>query len=158
MVQAGNVNSGSFDPFPEICRRAREAGAWVHVDGAFGLWARASRELRHLTESDLADSWAVDAHKWLNVPYDSAFYACRDLQAAIDIFALNAPYLVSGERLAPSYFTPELSRRARGIEVWAALKHIGRDGLESLINDCCRHARRFAQALANAAMRSSMRW
>lgn len=151
MVQAGNVNSGSFDLFAEICAQAREAGAWVHVDGAFGLWARASRSLRHLAEgADLADSWAVDAHKWLNVPYDSAFYVCRDRCAPVDMFTLNAPYLMRSERHEPSYFTPELSRRARGIEVWAALRHLGRGGLENMIDRCCRYARRFATELAAA--------
>lgn len=151
LLQAGNVNSGSFDPFVEVCRRAREAGAWVHVDGAFGLWIRASRSRRHLADGvELADSWAVDAHKWLNVPYDSAFYICRDRRAAQRTFGLDAPYLVRGGDHEPNDYTPELSRRARGVEIWAALKHLGREGLEALIDRCCGHAQRFAEGLADA--------
>ena len=148
LTQAGNVNSGSFDPFREICRRARDAGAWVHVDGAFGLWARASSSKRHLAEDvELADSWAVDAHKWLNVPYDSAIFMCRDAQSVADMFGVDAPYLERGAKREGSNFTPEISRRARGIEIWAAMKFLGRDGLEALIDRCCAHASRFAQGL-----------
>jgi glutamate/tyrosine decarboxylase-like PLP-dependent enzyme len=151
LAQAGNINSGAFDPFLEICRWARGANAWVHVDGAFGLWARASRSKRALTRGiELADSWAVDGHKWLNLPYDSAVYICREKQAIHDVFGADAPYLVRARKREPNNLTPELSRRARGIEFWAALKFLGRDGLESLVDQSCRHARRFAEGLAAA--------
>jgi glutamate/tyrosine decarboxylase-like PLP-dependent enzyme len=148
LTQAGNVNSGSCDPFVEICGRARAAGAWVHVDGAFGLWARASSSKRSLAEGvQLADSWAVDAHKWLNVPYDSAMFVCRDATSVQDMFGVDAPYLERGAKREGSNFTPEISRRARGIEVWAVMKFLGRDRLEALIDRCCAHALRFAQGL-----------
>ena len=122
-VQAGNVNSGAFDPFEALCAAARDAGAWVHVDGAFGLWARASGALSHLARGlELADSWATDAHKWLNVPYDSGIAFVRDAPALQSAMAITAEYLPGqGERRNPADFTPELSRRARGVEVWAAL-------------------------------------
>jgi glutamate/tyrosine decarboxylase-like PLP-dependent enzyme len=151
LIQAGNVNSGSFDPFIEICHRARQHNAWVHVDGAFGLWARASLSKRYVADGvELADSWALDAHKWLNVPYDSAMYVCRDNQSVQDIFGVDAPYLERGATRESSNFTPEMSRRGRGIEIWAALKFLGREGLGELIDRCCRFAVRFAERL-NAA-------
>jgi glutamate/tyrosine decarboxylase-like PLP-dependent enzyme len=151
LVQAGNINSGACDPFAEICARARAAGAWVHVDGAFGLWARASRRLRPLVEGvELADSWSVDGHKWLNLPQDSAIYVCRDHEAVQDVFGVEATYLVRDGRRQPNHFTPELSRRARGVEFWAALKHLGRSGVEELVDRSCAHARRFAKGLAEA--------
>jgi glutamate/tyrosine decarboxylase-like PLP-dependent enzyme len=151
-LQAGNVNSGSFDPFPELITAAREAGAWVHVDGAFGLWARASRQLAPLTRGlELADSWATDAHKWLNVPYDSGLAFVRDYQALKSAMAITAEYLPDqGPRRNPSDFTPELSRRARGVEVYAALKSLGASGLASMIERNCAQARRFAEGLASA--------
>jgi glutamate/tyrosine decarboxylase-like PLP-dependent enzyme len=151
IVQAGNINSGACDPFEEICAKARSAGAWVHVDGAFGLWARASRRTAPMVAGiELADSWSVDAHKWLNVPYDSAFYICRDAQAVEDVFGVQAAYLLRDERRQNNNFTPELSRRARGVDVWAALKHLGRSGLETLIDGSCAHASRFAEGLRAA--------
>ena len=151
ILQAGNVNSGAFDPFPAICAKARAAGAWVHVDGAFGLWARASRARRGLAEGiDLADSWSTDGHKWLNLPQDSAVYVCRDGEAVQDVFGVQATYLMQDERRQPNTFTPELSRRARGVEFWAALKFLGRSGVEDLVDRCCDHARRFAEGLAAA--------
>lgn len=151
ILQAGNINSGAFDPFTEVCEKARAAGAWVHVDGAFGLWARGSRAKRGLAEGvELADSWSTDGHKWLNVPQDSAIYACRDAEAVNDVFGVEATYLVRDERRQPNTFTPELSRRARGIEFWAALKFLGRAGVEELVDRCCAHARRFAEGLSAA--------
>ena len=151
VVQAGNINSGAFDPFKEICEKARAGGAWVHVDGAFGLWARTSRGLRALTEGlEMADSWSVDGHKWLNLPQDSAIYVCRDAEAVNDVFGVQATYLVRDARRQPNTLTPELSRRARGVEWWAALKTLGRSGVEELIDRCCRHARRFAEGLKDA--------
>ena len=151
VVQAGNINSGAFDPFKEICEKARAAGAWVHVDGAFGLWARTSAALRPMTTGmELADSWSVDGHKWLNLPQDSAIYICRDGEAVNEVFGVQATYLVRDERRQPNTVTPELSRRARGVEWWAALKALGRTGVEELIDGCCAHARHFAQGLASA--------
>ena len=150
-IQAGNVNTGAFDPAGEICAAARAAGAWVHVDGAFGLWAAAAPERAHLMAGyALADSWATDAHKWLNVPYDSGLAFVRDADALRAALALSAAYLPQGNVREPSQFTPELSRRARGVEVWAALKALGRRGLAAQIERCCRHAARFAQGLSDA--------
>ena len=150
-VQAGNVNTGSFDAAGEICRRAHAAGAWVHVDGAFGLWAAASPRYAHLAEgAGEADSWATDAHKWLNVPYDSGLAFVRDPENLRAAMGLTAAYLPQGEHREPSQFVPELSRRARGIEVWAALKGLGRSGLAEMIERCCRCAARFAEGLKAA--------
>jgi glutamate/tyrosine decarboxylase-like PLP-dependent enzyme len=151
-TQAGNVNTGSLDPFSEICKRAREAGAWVHVDGAFGLWAAVAPSRAHLTAGmALADSWATDAHKWLNVPYDSGLAFVRDADALRAAMAITAEYLpTTSPYRNPSDYTPELSRRARGVEVWAALRSLGRTGLADLIERTCRHARRFADGLQAA--------
>jgi glutamate/tyrosine decarboxylase-like PLP-dependent enzyme len=150
-TQAGNVNTGAFDPVAEICARAHKTGAWVHVDGAFGLWAAAAPLRAYLTIGvDQADSLALDAHKWLNVPYDSGIVICRqetDLRAAM---SFSAAYLIQGEQREPGLYTPEMSRRARGVEVWAALLSLGRSGLADLIERSCRHARRFAEALSSA--------
>jgi glutamate/tyrosine decarboxylase-like PLP-dependent enzyme len=151
-TQAGNLNTGSFDPIGEICDRLRGSGAWVHVDGAFGLWARATRRLAPLVAGvEKADSWATDAHKWLNVPYDSGLAFVRDAKALRAAMSITAAYLPSdsGQR-SPSDYTPELSRRARGVDVWAALRHLGRDGVEAMIERDCRHARRFAERLGAA--------
>jgi glutamate/tyrosine decarboxylase-like PLP-dependent enzyme len=151
-LQAGNVNTGSFDPFVPLIERAHAEGAWVHVDGAFGLWAKAAPALRHLVEGvELADSWATDAHKWLNVPYDSGLAFVREPRALRASMAITAEYLPTetAER-NPSDFTPELSRRARGVEVWAALRTLGRAGLAEIFERNCRQARRFAQGLAAA--------
>jgi len=150
-VQAGNVNTGAFDPIAETCRRAHASGAWVHVDGAFGLWAGASQRYAHLAEGvDDADSWATDAHKWLNVPYDSGLAFVRDPENLRAAMSITAAYLPQGEHREPSQFVPELSRRARGIEVWAALKSLGRSGLAELIERNCRCATRFAEGLTAA--------
>ncbi len=151
-LQAGNVNTGAFDPFEDIVDAARAAGAWVHVDGAFGLWAKAAPSRRYLAAGlERADSWATDAHKWLNVPYDSGLAFVRDTASLQAAMAITADYLPTGtpER-NPSDFTPELSRRARGVEVWAALHALGRAGLAELLERSCRQARRFAAALAEA--------
>ncbi|TLN00907.1 aminotransferase class V-fold PLP-dependent enzyme, partial [bacterium] len=151
-IQAGNVNSGAFDHAGEIIPAARDAGAWVHVDGAFGLWAAASPAQAHLMEGfDLADSWATDAHKWLNVPYDSGLVFCRrtgDLRAAQTY--IRAAYLQDGDEREPMEFTPEMSRRARGVEIWAALRSLGRAGLAEMIERSCRQAARFAEGLTAA--------
>ena len=151
-LQAGNVNTGAFDPFPELIERAHRAGAWVHVDGAFGLWANAASRLRELTKGmSLADSWGTDAHKWLNVPYDSGLAFVRDQDALRAAMAVTAEYLPSESPYRnPSDFTPELSRRARGVEVWAALRALGRSGVAERLERSCRQARRFAQGLERA--------
>jgi glutamate/tyrosine decarboxylase-like PLP-dependent enzyme len=150
-IQAGNVNSGSFDPAAEICRRAKEQGAWVHVDGAFGLWAGVSPKFRHLTQGfELADSWATDAHKWPNVNYDSGIVIVRDGAAFRASMTLSAAYLAPGTRREPMHHTPEASRRARGVDLWAALKSLGRSGLCELIERTCSLAKRFENGLLAA--------
>lgn len=150
-IQAGNVNSGSFDPAREICAKAHEAGAWVHVDGAFGLWAAATPERSHLTAGvSEADSWATDAHKWLNVPYDSGLAFVRDPADLKAAMAQSAAYYVAGEQREPMFYTPETSRRARGVEVWAALRSLGREGLADLVERTCRLASTFADGLRSA--------
>ena len=150
-VQVGNVNTGSFDPVPEICRRAHESGAWVHVDGAFGLWAAASPRHAHLVAGVAgADSWATDAHKWLNVPYDSGLAFVRDPEDLRGAMSMTAAYLPQGGHREPMLYVPELSRRARGVDTWAALKSLGRTGLAELIDRNCRCAKRFADGLARA--------
>ncbi len=154
-TQAGNLNTGSFDPIAEICQAAHEAGAWVHVDGAFGLWATAVPSMTHLTAGiDSADSWATDFHKWLNVPYDSGLALVRDPDALRAAMAVTAAYLpTSSPHRNPSDYTPELSRRARGVEVWAALRSLGRQGVVDLVERTCRYARRFAEGLRSAGYR-----
>ena len=146
-IQAGNVNSGSFDPAAEICARAHEHGAWVHVDGAFGLWARVSPKFHQFTCGlEQADSWATDAHKWPNVNYDCGIVLLRDGKALRSVMTMSAAYLAGGARREPMHHTPESSRRARGVELWAALKSLGRSGLRELVERTCRHAQRFAQS------------
>ena len=151
-AQAGNVNTGAFDPFPEICKRAHSAGAWVHVDGAFGLWASACPSRSYLTRGiEEVDSWATDAHKWLNVPYDSGLAFVRQAEALRAAMAVSAEYLPpTTEHRKPSDYTPESSRRGRGVEVWAALRSLGRSGLSDLIERTCGHAKRFAEGLQAA--------
>jgi glutamate/tyrosine decarboxylase-like PLP-dependent enzyme len=149
-IQAGNVNTGAFDPATEICRRAKAAGAWVHVDGAFGLWALANPAFAILTEGLAeADSWATDGHKWLNVPYDNGIVLVRtgaDLRCAMSAHAAYLGGGIAGDR-QPSHYTPESSRRARGVEIWAALFNLGRDGMADLVARTCRHAQTFAKEL-----------
>jgi glutamate/tyrosine decarboxylase-like PLP-dependent enzyme len=150
-IQAGNVNTGAFDPAVEICARARQANAWVHVDGAFGLWAAASPRYRHLTEGfERADSWATDAHKWPNVGYDCGIVMVREARHLRAAMSVSAAYLANAGNAEPNHFTPEMSRRARGIELWAALRSLGRDGLADLVDRTCAHARRFAEGLRQA--------
>ena len=150
-AQVGNVNSGAVDPVGEICEVAHQHGAWVHVDGAFGMWAAASPRLRPLvTGVELADSWATDAHKWLNVPYDSGLVFCAHPEAHRAAMGIRAGYLIHGngeERDALDY-NPEFSRRARGFAVYAAIRALGREGVAALVERCCGLARRFAERLA----------
>ncbi|HEY3809466.1 MAG TPA: aminotransferase class V-fold PLP-dependent enzyme [Steroidobacteraceae bacterium] len=152
-VQAGNVNTGACDPLAQLVPQARASGAWVHVDGAFGLWARVSPRHRALTLGiEQADSWATDAHKWLNVPYDSGVALVRDPGALTAAMAVSADYLpaAAGSERAPCDYTPELSRRARGIEIWAALHSLGQRGMVELVERNCAQAREFAVRLAAA--------
>jgi glutamate/tyrosine decarboxylase-like PLP-dependent enzyme len=150
-LQAGNVNTGAFDPAHDICSRLHGTGAWVHVDGAFGLWAAASPSRRHLVRGvELADSWATDAHKWLNVPYDSGLVFVRDQRHLNAAMSTSAAYLSEGDTREPHRFVPEMSRRARAIEIWAALRSLGRKGLADLVDRSCDHARRMAGALEAA--------
>lgn len=151
-TQVGNVNTGCFDPVSEIAEVAHAAGAWVHVDGAFGLWATVVPALsHHVAGVAQADSWATDFHKWLNVPYDSGLALVRDAEALRAAMAISADYLPSGSEFRnPSEYVPELSRRARGVEVWAALRALGRTGVVEMIERNCRQARRFAEGLRAA--------
>jgi glutamate/tyrosine decarboxylase-like PLP-dependent enzyme len=152
-TQAGNVNTGSFDPLAEIVPAAKQAGAWVHVDGAFGLWAHVSPSLRPLVAGVAgADSWATDAHKWLNVPYDSGLAFVADPDALRGSMAATAAYLIkgSGEVRDQEDWVPEFSRRARGFPIYAALRALGRRGVTEMIERCCDLARRMAGRLRRA--------
>ncbi len=150
-AQAGNINTGAIDPLRAICDIGHEYAAWVHVDGAFGMWATASPTFRPLVDGiELADSWATDAHKWLNVPYDSGLVFCAHSDAHQAAMATHASYLVhsEGRERDQMDWTPEFSRRARGVAVYAAIQSLGRAGIADLIDRCCIHARRFGRALA----------
>ncbi|HET8967141.1 MAG TPA: aminotransferase class V-fold PLP-dependent enzyme [Candidatus Acidoferrum sp.] len=151
-AQAGNVNTGAFDPLPEIAERAKASGAWLHVDGAFGLWAAASPQRAMMVRGvENADSIATDAHKWLNVPYDCGIVFCADEAAHRNAMSLAAAYIVAtGSERDPHEFVPEESRRARAVPVYAALRSLGREGFAELIERHCRQARRFAEALGTA--------
>jgi glutamate/tyrosine decarboxylase-like PLP-dependent enzyme len=150
-AQAGEVNTGAFDPFDEIADVASEPGAWLHIDGAFGLWAAASPKLRELTRgAERADSWITDAHKWLNVPYDSAFVFCADPEAHRAAMTISASYLIqddAGETRDQVDWVPEFSRRARGFAAYAALRSLGRRGLADLVEGACACAERFAEGI-----------
>lgn len=148
-LQAGNVNTGAFDPMAEIIPRAREAGAWVHVDGAFGFWAAASPSLSHLTTGmEHADSWATDCHKYLNVPYDAGLVLVKDASSLERVMSVSAAYLVEGEiGQDPGLYTPEMSRRARGVPTYAVLRHLGRSGLADLVERTVDLAELFANRL-----------
>ena len=149
LLQAGNLHSGAFDPFEECIAMSHEQGAWVHVDGAFGLWAAVSPSYRHLTEGvGLADSWATDAHKTLNVPYDSGIVAVRDQAALNAAMGAQGDYFIPDAAGDPIDRVPEMSRRSRGVPVWAALRAYGRTGVVEMVERLCRHARTFADALA----------
>ena len=147
-LQAGEVHTGAFDPFPELLAECRRHGTWAHVDGAFGLWAAAAGPTRHLTAGVAdADSWATDAHKTLNVPYDSGLAIVRERSDLVAAFGVSADYLISGQE-DPAERVPELSRRARAFPVWAVLRSLGRDGVEDLVDRLARQARRFADGAA----------
>jgi glutamate/tyrosine decarboxylase-like PLP-dependent enzyme len=148
-LQAGNIHSGAVDPMTEAIGIAHEHGAWVHVDGAFGLWAAATPAYRHLTAGvELADSWSTDAHKTLNVPYDSGLAIVADRTALRTAMGTQASYLIAADEGDPADKVPELSRRGRGVPVWAALRSLGREGVADLVDGLARHARSFADGLA----------
>jgi len=150
-TQAGEINTGAFDPISEIAELCHARGAWCHVDGAFGLWAALSPSRRRLLDGfERADSWATDAHKWLNVPYDCGIAAVADASAHRTAMTSSAAYIPAHEDDVPWPFdwTPEFSRRARGVPLYAALRSLGRDGVRRLVDDCCDHAARMARALA----------
>ncbi|MCY3780156.1 MAG: pyridoxal-dependent decarboxylase [Chloroflexi bacterium] len=148
ILQAGNVNSGAFDPFVPLCEAAKAAGAWAHIDGAFGLWARACRSTAHLAAGiELADSWSVDAHKTLNSPYDCGVVLCRDRSALVSALQASDAYIHFGDGRDGMLYTLEMSRRARGVELWAALKSLGRSGVDQLVEQLCRRAQQFAAEL-----------
>lgn len=151
-LQAGNVNTGAFDPADEIIPALAGPGVWFHVDGAFGMWAAAAPERAHFVAGyEAADSWAVDGHKWLNVPYDSGIAFVKDRTAVVRANTIRAAYLPDDpDDRDPYDYTPEASRRLRGIEIWAALRSLGQSGVEDLVERCCRHATRFADGLSAA--------
>jgi glutamate/tyrosine decarboxylase-like PLP-dependent enzyme len=149
ILQAGNVNSGSFDPLDEICEQANAAGAWVHVDGAFGLWAAASSRQRYLTRGmEKADSWSVDGHKTLNTPYDSGIILCRHPQALVSAMQTTGSYILYSEHRDGMLYTPEMSRRGRAVELWATFKTIGKSGVEELVDGLCERAQQFASQMS----------
>ena len=148
ILQAGNVNSGAFDPIRQICLRAKQAGAWVHVDGAFGLWAAACARLRSMTDGiELADSLSVDAHKTLNAPYDCGIIFCKDREALVAALQNSGAYITYTENRDGMLYTPEMSRRARAVDVWAALRYLGRSGVDELVWGLHERAKQFASEL-----------
>lgn len=148
ILQAGNVNSGAFDAFEEICNKANKANAWVHIDGAFGLWAAAVEDLNHLTKGmEMANSWAVDGHKTLNTPYDSGIVLCEDKEAIVSALHMTGSYIILGEERDGMFYTPEMSRRARVIELWATLKYLGKKGIDQMVYGMHQRALQFAEVL-----------
>ncbi|MEL7118701.1 MAG: aminotransferase class V-fold PLP-dependent enzyme [Bacteroidota bacterium] len=151
VLQAGNVNSGAFDPFEAICQKAQAAKAWVHVDGAFGLWAGALDQMKHLTKGmEMANSWAVDGHKTLNTPYDSGIVMCNDEQALVSSLHTKGSYLVLSEEKDGMFYTPDMSRRSRIIELWAIMKYLGKAGINQMIYGLHERAVQFAEELSHA--------
>jgi glutamate/tyrosine decarboxylase-like PLP-dependent enzyme len=154
IAQAGQINTGAFDPMPAIAQACKAHGAWLHVDGAFGLWARAVPEMEHLVEGlDQADSWSTDGHKWLQLPHDCGFAIVRDVNAHRSAMSIAASYLpaAAGDEYDPAQFAPELSRRARGFAAWAMIRALGRDGIIEMVRRHCALARRLAERLAAEA-------
>ncbi|MEQ1963205.1 pyridoxal-dependent decarboxylase [Xenorhabdus khoisanae] len=148
VLQAGNLNSGSSDDFSALIPKAKKAGSWVHVDGAFGLWARASKKKSALVEGvENADSWAVDAHKWLNTPYDCGMCIVRHKQALKEVMTTSAAYVETQDMWQAKDMLPEFSRRARAVEVWAAIAELGSQGIEELVDRCCLYAEMLAEGL-----------
>jgi glutamate/tyrosine decarboxylase-like PLP-dependent enzyme len=150
-AQLGNVNSGACDPIADICEVAKSSGAWVHVDGAFGLWAATAPERRHLVLGmEQAHSWATDGHKWLNTPHDCGIAIVRDKEALRQAMAITAAYYGPLSKREPMQWCPESSRRARGVELWAALSTLGKNGIAAQIERTCKHAAKFAVGLREA--------
>ena len=150
IVQAGNVNSGAFDPIDKICDCAIQAGAWVHVDGAFGLWSAASSRTKHLVQGiEKANSWSVDAHKTLNAPYDCGIILCKNREAFATAMQAKGSYIQYSQKRDGMLYTPEMSRRARAVELWATLKSLGKSGIANLVDGLCDHALEFAKQLSN---------
>ena len=149
ILQAGNVNSGSFDDFSRICEKARNAGAWIHIDGAFGLWAGAAEQLKHLTQGmEFAHSWAVDGHKTLNTPYDCGIIMCADREALTEALHMTGSYIVVSKDRDGMFYTPEMSRRARIVELWATLKYLGASGIDQMITTMHERAVQFADKIS----------
>jgi glutamate/tyrosine decarboxylase-like PLP-dependent enzyme len=149
IAQAGHINSGAFDPFEEVAEAAHAKGAWLHVDGAFGLWARACPELAHLGRGlERADSWGVDGHKWLQTPHDSGYAIVRNAEAHRRAMLIAASYLPEGKERHPADYAPELSRRARGFSTWAMIRSLGREGIADMVRRHCECARRMAERLS----------
>lgn len=147
ILQAGNVNTGAFDEFKQTCLKARQAGAWVHIDGAFGLWAGAAEKFKHLTEGmENANSWAADGHKTLNTPYDSGMVFCSDPEAYTAALNASGAYLVRSEERDSMFYTIDMSRRSRIVELWATLKYLGKEGLDEMITEMHDRAEQFAEA------------
>jgi glutamate/tyrosine decarboxylase-like PLP-dependent enzyme len=151
ILQAGNVNSGSFDPFEEIMDRAVSAGAWIHVDGAFGLWASCTENLRYLTKGiEKASSWSVDGHKTLNTPYDCGIVLCKDQDALVSALHVTGSYLMHTEARDGYSYTPEMSRRARIVELWTTIKYLGKDGIKELVDGLHERSIQFAEEIKYA--------
>ncbi|MEB9674040.1 MULTISPECIES: pyridoxal phosphate-dependent decarboxylase family protein [Bacillus cereus group] len=149
IAQAGNVTGGAFDPIKEICSLANEAGAWVHIDGAFGLWAAASKDKQSLVEGvENADSWSVDAHKTLNAPFDSGIVLCKNRNALVGAMQATGSYLEYSEQRDGMLYVPELSKRARSVELWAAFKYLGKSGIECLVDGLCENTKYFSERLS----------
>jgi glutamate/tyrosine decarboxylase-like PLP-dependent enzyme len=150
ILQAGNVNSGAFDNFDLICNAARAAGTWTHIDGAFGLWAAASDSKKHLTRGiENADSWSVDGHKTLNTPYDCGIILCKDRDSLAASMQATGAYIHYSRNRDSMLYTPDMSRRARAVELWAALRFMGRSGVAELVDGLCERATQFAELLAS---------
>jgi glutamate/tyrosine decarboxylase-like PLP-dependent enzyme len=150
VLQAGNVNSGAFDDFTRVCQLANKAQSWVHIDGAFGLWAKASKVFDSQTKGmHLGDSWSVDAHKTLNTPYDCGIVLCKDAEALTSALHQQGSYIQFSEQRDGLLYTPEMSKRARAIELWAAMKYLGRPGIAELVEQLHRHAKLFAGLLTD---------
>ena len=154
ILQAGNLSTGSFDSFDEICKKADKANAWVHIDGAFGLWAAASERLKHLTKGmEKADSFSADGHKTLNTPYDSGIVLCNDKEALTHALHASGSYIAYSESRDGMLYTPEMSRRARAVELWAALKYLGKEGVDELVSGLHLRAVQMARELKNEKFR-----
>jgi len=149
ILQAGNVNSGAFDDFETICTKAQKADSWVHIDGAFGLWVRAVEELKHLTKGiEKANSWAVDGHKTLNTPYDCGIILCEDTEAMTASLHMSGSYIIESKQRDGMFYTPEMSRRSRVIELWAIMKYLGREGIDNMVLTMHQRAKQFVNEIS----------